>query len=204
MEQRSEEWFAARAGRITASCFVDVIAVTKAGTPTAARSKYMRSLAFERLAGVAKVGPSARSLEWGTEAETFAGPAYEVESGNVIRPAAFMTHPKYPFIGGSPDGLVSIDGLVEIKCPHDETVHVLTLLEGMPAEHMPQVQGNLLVTGRKWADFISYDPRQSERFRLFVQRVPRDDAYCNKLLAALLQFEAELKQMVATIEKKAA
>jgi putative phage-type endonuclease len=204
MEQRTPEWYAARAGRMTASCFVDVIAVTKAGTPTAARSKYMRSLAFERLAGMPTKGPSAKSLEWGTEAEEYAGPAYEVETGNVITPAGFVLHPTYDFIGGSPDGLVSTDGIVEIKCPHDETVHVQTLLEGMPAEHMPQVQGNLLVTGRQWADFISYDPRQSERFRLFVQRVPRDDAYCKNLLAALLQFEAELKHMLATIEQKAA
>lgn len=69
---------------------------------------------------------------------------------------------------------------------------------------MPQVQGNMMVTGRAWWDFISYDPRQCERLRLYVQRILRDDHFISEMLGALLQFEAELQQMVAELERKSA
>ncbi|MEK7945756.1 lambda exonuclease family protein [Pigmentiphaga sp. YJ18] len=204
IEQRTDEWYAARSGRITASDFIDVVAVKRDGKPTEARGRLLRRKAFERLAGVPTKGISAKALEWGIEAEPHAVAAYEVETGNVVRPGGFFTHPSYPFIGASPDSLIGDEGGLECKCPHDETVHIQTLLDGMPAEHMPQVQGNLLVTGRAWWDFISYDPRQREPYRLYVQRIPRDEAYCQTLLAALLQFEIELKALIERIERRAA
>jgi predicted phage-related endonuclease len=203
-EQRSEAWHMARAGKITASCFVDCIAVTKAGKPTAARGTYMRKLAFERLAGIPVHEIGGKALNWGAEVEGPAVQTYELVSGNIVTPSEFLVHPKYAFIGGSPDGLVSHDGGIEIKSPHDEGVHINTWLNGMPEEHMPQVQGNMFVTGRAWWDFISYDPRQCERLRLYVQRIPRDDAYIADLAAGLLQFEAELQQMLVELDRKSA
>lgn len=202
--QKSEGWRAARAGRITASRFADVIAIRRDKKPTAERMKLMRQLAFERLAGIPKHEVNSKSLSWGTDIEMYAREAYEVDRGVIVKEVGFVTHPDYPFIGGSADGLVGKDGAIEIKSPHDEQVHIQTWLEGMPDEHMAQVQGNLLVTGRQWLDFISYDPRQGERFRLYVQRIPRDDDYCADLLTKLLQFEAELQDMIKQLQAKAA
>lgn len=204
-EQRSEEWFAARAGKITASRFVDVVAVGRDGKPLKARQDYMLQLAFERTAGNAKQSVSSKAMSWGTDVERFAREAYELDRGVLVTDSGFATHPDHDFIGASSDGWVLADGLIEIKCPHDERVHVRTWLEGMPAGHIPQVQGNLLVTGRQWADFISYDPRAGERWRLYVERVKRDAAYIdNILLPALLRFESELQEMVRTLEERAA
>lgn len=204
IEQRSDEWRLARAGKLTASCFVDVIATTKAGKPTAARGTLMRKLAFERSAGIPVHEIGGKALNWGTEVEGPAVMTYELITGNIVTPSEFLTHPKYPFIGGSPDGLVGAVGGIEIKSPHDEGVHINTWLSGIPEEHLPQVQGNMFVTGRAWWDFISYDPRQCERLRLYVQRIPRDDDYIAKLAAGLLQFEAELQQMLAELERRSA
>lgn len=205
MEQRSEEWFDARRGRITASRFGDAIAVGKNGKPLAAREKYMREIVFERLSDSCKHEISSKSLSWGTDVEAFARDAYELECGALIEQTGFVTHQRYPFIGGSCDGLLDSDGIVEIKCPHDEQVHVETLLNGMSNDHVPQVQGNLLVTGRKYAVFISYDPRICESLRLYTQIVPRDDAYINNvLLPGLLQFEAEVNAMIKRLQQKIA
>ncbi|WP_250538772.1 MULTISPECIES: lambda exonuclease family protein [unclassified Caballeronia] len=202
IEQRTEAWFAQRAGKITASRFIDVISVTKAGKPTAARERYMREIVFERLSGTPKHSVGALSLRWGTDVEQFAREAYEVESGDVVTETGFVTHPDYPFIGGSCDGLIGEDGIIEIKCPHDEQVHIETWLNGMSPDHRPQVQGNLLVTGRKYAVFISYDPRQNERFRLYHQRVERDEEFIQEvLLPGLLQFEAEANAMIDRLER---
>lgn len=203
-EQRSEEWYMARAGKLTGSCFVDIISTTAKGKPTAARGTLMRKLAFERLAGIPAHEIGGKALNWGTEVEDAAVQTYELLSGNIVVKSPFVVHPRYDFIGSSPDGLVAADGGIEIKSPHDEGVHINTWLTGMPEEHMPQVQGNMLVTGRAWWDFISYDPRQCERLRLYVQRIQRDDEYISTMVAALLQFEAELQQMIAELERRSA
>lgn len=205
MEQRSEEWFDARRGRITASRFIDAIAVGKNGKPLMARAKYMREIVFERLSDSCKHEISSKSLTWGTDVETFAREAYEIESGDVVLQTGFVAHPDYSFIGGSCDGLIADAGIIEIKCPHDEQVHIETWLEGMSADHIPQVQGNLLVTGRQYAVFVSYDPRVAERFRLFHQRIERDNAYIDGvLLPGLLQFEKEVQDMIQQLEARAA
>ncbi len=203
-DQRTDEWRQDRAGRITGSRFTDVISVKKDGKSTAERAKLMRQLAFERMAGIPAHEVGGKALAWGTEVEPVAVQLYELHTGNIVTPSPFVVHPRYDFVGSSPDGLVGAKGGIEIKSPHDEGVHINTWLEGMPAEHMPQVQGNMWVTGRDWWDFISYDPRQCERLRLYVQRVPRDDAYIASMAAAILQFEAELQQMIEQLMKKSA
>lgn len=204
VEQGSDQWRELRAGMITASRFADVIAVRRDGKPTAARDKYMRLLAFERLSGAPAHSISSRSMEWGSELETYAREAYELDVGAFVTQSGFVTHPNHSFIGCSPDGLIGTDGGIEMKCPHDEAVHINTWLDGMPADHVPQVQGCMFVTGRQWWDFVSYDPRQSETFRLYVQRIERNQAYIDQLEIALLQFEAELQQMIQILKKKAA
>ena len=197
-EQRTPEWYAARAGKLTASKFAAVLG------PKGGRATYMREVVFERASGMAKHEVSSKSLAWGTDVEGFGLDAYTLSTGNIIAPSPFVLHPVYDFIGASPDGLVGVDGGVESKCPHSEAVHVLTWLEGMPDDHTAQVQGNMAVTGRAWWDFISYDPRQAEPLRLYVQRIPRDDAYIARLVGALRQFNDEANEMLAHLMRKAA
>jgi hypothetical protein len=221
IEQRTDAWRQQRAGKITASCFGAAIAVLDAepgavyksgprkGQPklpesTAERDTYMRVVAFERTSGIAKHEIGAKSLSWGRDIEPFSLEAYQVETGNIVTASGFLLHPDFDFIGASPDGLVSTDGGLEMKSPHDEQVHIRTILEGMPKDHMPQVQGNMLVTGRAWWDFASYDPRQKESLRLYVQRIYRDEEYLRKLLTGLLQFNAEVEAMIRQLEKRAA
>ena len=53
-------------------------------------------------------------------------------------------------------------------------------------EYYAQIQGNLLVTDRKWADFVSFDPRvQNDAFALKVLRVERDEDFIAKAVEAL-------------------
>lgn len=222
IEQRTDEWRAQRAGRITASRFADVLAFTggepgdvyksgpKKGMPkerksTETRNKYMREIVFERLASTPRHEVGGKATQWGTDVEAYAKEAAELETGYLIVPGQFVTHPGYPFIGASPDGLIEADGGYESKCPMDEAVHINTLLYGMPEDHIPQVQGGMLVTGRKWWLFVSYDPRVPDPYRLYTQRIERDDAYINgTLLPGLLQFEAEVQDMIRRLQARAA
>lgn len=196
-EQGTDAWLAERAGCITASRFADVL-----GTK-AARAKYARELVFERLSGQPRHEIGGRALAWGNDIEPFQIEAFEMQTGLIAERCGFIRHPRYPFIGASPDRLIAADGGLECKSPHDEAVHVLTWLEGMPAEHIAQVQGGMFVTGRRWWYFTSYDPRQAEPYRLYVQRIERDDTYIANLAGALLQFNDEVETMVAIVRKKA-
>lgn len=201
MIQGSEEWFAARLGRATASRFADLLATTKTGV-SASRANYRAQLVCERMTGKAEESFESAAMKWGTENEPFARMAYEAETGLIVEETGFIQHPEL-MAGASPDGLVGADGGFECKCPNTAT-HIETLLKGMPAKHGPQVQGCMWLTGRKWWDFVSYDPRMPEKLQLYIQRIPRDEEYIAKLAAEVSVFLSEVDQLVADLEKKAA
>jgi len=204
IEQRTEAWHQQRCGKLTASRFSDILSVLKSGKSSESRSKYMREIVFEILSGVPKQSSNAQAMKWGTEIEQYARESYELYTGNIVQSAEFTLHPQFQYVGCSPDGLIDFDGGIEIKCPHDESKHIQTLLEGMPQEHIPQIQGTLFVTGRKWWDFVSYDPRQGEDYRLYIQRVYRDEKFINDLRERLIQFWNESCEMVCLLKNRKA
>lgn len=201
-QQRTEAWYKARAGCATASAFADVLAIKKNGKPLKARTDYLWKVATERLYGTPTESISARALEWGKELEPFAIQAYEEERGVVVRPSGFVLHPQIAHCGGSPDGLCGEEGGIEIKCPKDRRVHMQTWHGGMPEEHKPQVQGNLWITGRKWFDFISYDPRAPKQYRLYIERICRDESYIANLKNAVCAFLSEVDDLLKDIDGK--
>lgn len=206
--QGTDEWHADRSGKVTASRFKDVMAWGKPDKqgkrePQGARTTYMRELCFERLAKRSKHHASSKSMAWGHEQEQPSHDAYEMLTGNVITKSGFVLHPKYDWLGCSPDGLIGTDGGIESKNPYSEAIHVKTWLDGMPEEHMAQVQGCMFVMGRKWWDFISFDSRQDEEIQLYIETVYRDEAYIANLHKELVQFNLELNRMVDEVADKA-
>lgn len=199
MKQGSPEWHAARCGLATCSRFSAVLARVKSGE-AATRRNYRAEIIAERLTGVPAESFQSAEMRWGTEQEPFARIAYEARSGNIVEQVAFIRHASL-MAGGSPDGLVGQDGQVEIKCPNTAT-HIDTLLKGMSADHIPQLQGNLWMSGRRWIDFISYDPRMPPRMQLYVLRVRRDDDYIKTLEAEVRAFLKEVDETIANLEAK--
>lgn len=131
---------------------------------------------------------SGKQTEWGRQNESLAIAAYELRTGRDVEPAGFIVHREHGHIGGSPDGLVGSDGLVEIKCPYNPEIHHANRLVGMPPGHMPQIQGLLWVTGRRWCDFLSFDPRERAPLDLSVWRIDRDEAFIAKIESACDRF----------------
>lgn len=203
MEQGSAEWLAARAGCVTASRLGDVLAKIKTGE-AAVRRNYRMQLVTERLTGLPTETYENAAMRWGKEQEPFARMAIESTLGYFVDEVGFLKHPEIEWCGASPDGLIEADGGIEIKCPYNSVAHVETLTNGVPAEHIPQIQGNLWVTGRKWWLFASFDPRMPEHLRLFTAKVERDETYIQKLEAEVKKFLAEVDAMVEQLSKKAA
>lgn len=201
MAQGSIEWKAARCGKVTASRVADVIAKTKTGWG-AVRYNYMAELIAERLTGVPNDGFTNAAMQWGTDKEPEARAAYEFFCDVPVTEVAIVEHPSIPMCAASPDGLVSDDGLVEFKCPMTST-HIETLLGGtVPAKYITQMQWQLACTGRKWCDFVSFDPRLPESMRMFTRRVMRDDVMISQLEKDVIVFLGELELKLAELKAK--
>lgn len=133
----------------------------------------------------------SKEIDWGNTYEEVARSVYEQHTGKAVELCGFV--PYGDDFGGSPDGLVGDDGIIEIKCPYNSSVHAAYLimttaedLRKVRPEYYAQIQGNLLVTGRKWADFVSFDPRmQNDAFALKILRIERDEAFIAKAVDAI-------------------
>ena len=168
-EQRSPLWFQSRLGRLTASRISDAFAKTKTGWG-AGRRNLRTQLVLERLTGKSQEnGYVSPAMERGTLLEPDARAAYEMETGSLVSSVGFLSHPELR-TGGSPDGFVGADGLIEIKCP-GAAVHLEYLRGGFPAEYLQQMLHLLWLSGRTWGDFVSYHPDFPEALRLKVTRI---------------------------------
>lgn len=196
--QGSDEWLAARCGKVTASRIGDLIARTKTG-PSASRANYLAQLIAERLTGSVARGYVSAEMQWGTDHEADACAAYAFMHDAELAETGFVLHPAIDGSGASPDRLVAADGLLEVKCPNTAT-HLDTLLSGVvPQRYQPQMQWQMACTGRQWCDFASFDPRLPPSMRLFVRRVPRDDDVIALLEKEVRTFLAELEAKVAAL-----
>ena len=201
MDQRTDEWFAARIGKATASKIADVMAKTKSGY-SASRANYAAQLITERLTGRPTEGYSNAAMQHGTETEPQARAAYAWESGNSVAECGFFDHPRIAMSGASPDGLIGDEGLLEIKCPNSAT-HIATLRgETIDGKYIKQMQWQLACTGRLWCDFASFDPRLPEPMQLFVQRVARDGAMISEMETEVSAFLQEVDDAVRELESK--
>jgi putative phage-type endonuclease len=200
MEQKSEEWFKARLGKVTASRVADVIAKTKTGY-SASRENYMAQLVVERLTNTQAESYTNSAMQWGTDQEPFARAAYEVQQNVLVDEVGFISHPTIEMAGASPDGFVNSDGIIEIKAPQTNT-HIETLLtQTVPSKYITQIQFQLACTGRQWADFVSFDPRMPAKAQLFIKRVPRDDAFIKEIESEIKKFLAEVSAKVDQLNK---
>ena len=200
--QGSGAWFYERCGFVTASRFKDVLDFTKAGKPGAKRTAYLWEVVIERLTGQPADHYSNAAMEWGTEQEQHSRMAYEAATGRMVEETGFIKHPTLPMVGGSPDGLIADNGGWESKSPFNSAVHLATVLDGMPADHMPQVQGLMWITGRAWWDFTSYDPRLPAALQMYVQRIERDDEYIVNMEGEIIKFQAEVAALLAKLTPK--
>ena len=183
-KQGSEEWFKARLGKLTAS---KAQAISASG-------KGLETLSFEKVAEIISgkredtyINPD---MERGNEQEDLARSSYEMETGNSVKQVGFCEMNES--VGASPDGLVGDDGLVEIKCPKAANFVKLLYTKKIETKYLWQMQMQMLVTDRKWVDFVA----QHENFNdLIIIRVERDEAKILKIVDGLLKGAERMKEI---------
>jgi predicted phage-related endonuclease len=200
--QGTEEWRLERLGRLTASRIGEATARIKSGWG-ASRANLMGELIAERLTGMPTVGYTNAAMKWGSEVEPLARAAYVFFTDREVVEVGHVLHPTIAEAGASPDGLVGDDGLIEIKCPNTAT-HIDTLLgKAIDGAYVAQVQFQLACcVGRRWCDWISFDPRLPASMCLFVKRIARDDKLITALEEDARLFLTELADKLAALIAK--
>lgn len=196
--QKSSEWWQIRRGLPTASAFNRIIQPVT-GRPSEGQNAYIVELIDSIVNHDYSFEPSngyvSPAMEHGIDLEPAARSWYELEHNCDIEQVGFCLSDCGRF-GTSPDGLVSTDGSVEIKCPQRKT-HIRYLTKrALPSEYKAQVHGILLATGRAWCDFVSYSPVE-ELPNLVIRVVP--DKFTAELKNALdhflVNYEFELRKL---------
>lgn len=189
--QGTPEWHQMRCGMPTASCFADILAKGRGGGESASRRKYLLTLVGERLTGEVAESYSNAHMERGKVMEAEARDLYAFRTGADLRQVTFIRNEQVR-AGASPDSLIGDDGLLEIKTRLPALQLEVLMSGGLPSEHKAQVQGQLLVTGRRWVDYVSYWPK----LPLHIVRVERDEEYINQLWAQIAVFNSEIAELV--------
>lgn len=192
--QQSEEWERWRS-RPTASEFSSFITPAR-GEYSAQATAYAAKIVAKRL-GVYQEPPPTFWMEWGTEQEPNAKHAYTAMTGRQVRDVGFVLPDHTDAYGGSPDGLIEEDGLLEMKCPAPETLISYHANGELPAQYKPQVQGLLLITGRAWCDFFVFHPELTP----LLVRIEPDLEYQAKIAECLLKLLEEIGRIESLVRK---
>lgn len=202
MDQRSEDWFSARLGKVTASKVKDVMSKGRGSAPSATRTNYMMQLLCERLTGNREEGFTSAAMLRGNELEPVARSAYEVAQGVMTIETGLILHPVIEGFAASPDATVGISGLLEIKCPNTAT-HIATMRSGQhDSTYDWQMLAQMACSEREWVDFVSFDDRLPDELQYVCFRFHRDDKRIREMEAEVREFLAELAELEQDMRKR--
>lgn len=191
--QGTDAWYDVRRGMVTASVIGQLVTPSTLKTANNDKSRVIvAQLVAERITGWTEDNYQSFDMMRGHEDEVRARAAYAKGHNTGVTECGFMVRDDWGFqIGYSPDGLVGADGLIEVKSRMPKH-HVATIVaDKVPTEYVPQIQCGLLVTGRRWCDFISY----CGGMPMWVRRVFPDPDWQTALVEAVRAFEATAAQM---------
>ncbi len=204
--QGSPEWYAARCGNITASCFGKLSGTGRAGGLTQTALTYIAQVMAERITGLPQDEINSKYLDHGNKHEPTARQLYQwhLSARQELKQVGFVKHPEFPGCGGSPDCLIGNDGVLEIKCPYNVHNHLANIENDGTSDrdYIWQMQGNLWITGRQWCDFVSFHPYVPESLRFHVVRYFRDDDVIEEIEERIPRALQQVALRVKNIEQR--
>lgn len=192
-KQLSDEWFVLHDSRMTAS-HATAIGNSGKGLETYCKELVRKSISTKQ------ENWSNKDTERGTELEPIARMIYEMKSGNKVEEVGFIEYDE--FVGCSPDGLIGEDGGLEIKSPDDKEYfeYLLDGREAISSDYIWQVQMNLLISGRKWWDFVAYNPNFQDSIKIY--RIEPDQVKFEALLKGFEIGKAKILEIKNKINGK--
>lgn len=199
--QRSDEWRAARVGRLTGSRAPHMMAKIKSGE-AAARRNLRVGMALERLTQKPyERAFTARTVQQGIDCEPLALGMYEARKGCIVERTGFLSGGPI-MVGCSLDGHVNdFEGIIEAKCPESATHHEYLRTREIPTDYRWQCIHNLWVSGARWCDFISFDPSWPADLQFLCVRLERNEEQISAYQRDAERFLAEVSVEVQDIQK---
>lgn len=192
-EQRSEQWFAARVGRVTGSNAGKLLAKIKSGE-AAGRRDYRVQIILERLTGKPQdSGYQNEAMRIGIEREPLAIAAYEAQTGTLLEQTGFLSHNDL-MIGCSLDGhLGDFETLLSIKCRQPAAHYEFLRYGTIPVAAMAQMAHEMFITGAQVHNYVSWNPDFPDGKQLKIITLTRD-------LLKVPDYEAELMKFLGEID----
>lgn len=190
-EQRTDEWYAIRKGKMTASNAETIIANGK-GLET-----YIYNLMAEYYSSAEKENYINADMQRGIDLEPEAKIEFQFYTGLDIKEVGCVELNEY--ILASPDGLIGDDGLIEIKCPNDSIYFKLLLSNNIKPEYIAQMQMQMYVTDRQYCYFVSYNPNFEKS--LYIKKINRDEEMIDKLKKGLERGTQLIKEIKENFRK---
>ena len=190
-EQGSPEWIEIRKGKMTGS---NAQAIGNCGKGL---ETYIYSLMSEYYSSGLIDYYSNKDIERGNELEEQARGIYELEKGVKVDQVGFVEYDEY--CGCSPDGLVGENGGIEIKCLNDAKHFkmILNKEKEIESKYLWQIQMNIALTGRKWWDFVAYNPNFQDNILIF--RMKPDQEKIDKIWEGLKVGTEKIKEIKNSI-----
>lgn len=191
IEQNTPEWHALRLGKFTASMFKDILG----SRSNEGFKKAIDRVVWELLTGVPVESYSNEWMQRGHELEPIAIEQYQALKFTNTIDAGFWEFNKW--VGASPDQLIGDDGLLEIKCPKWSTMLQYIRRGKVPTVYVPQIQGQLMCTGRQWCDFMAFHPD----VKPLIIRVNRDEEMISNIQTKLEFAVKEVKEQLKIVSE---
>ncbi|HBO2943883.1 TPA: YqaJ viral recombinase family protein [Pseudomonas aeruginosa] len=205
MLQQTDDWFAQRLGKVTASKVKDVMAKGRGGAPSATRQNYMMQLLCERLTGKREEGYTNAAMQRGNDLEPIARAAYEMYEDCEVVEVGLVLHPNIDGFGASPDGVILLEngrrGL-EIKCPNTAQ-HIAVIQSGKhDTQYEWQMLAQMACAELESVDFVSFDDRLPEELQYVCFRYHREEARIREMEAEVMAFLEELAELEHQIRER--
>jgi putative phage-type endonuclease len=208
VEQRSEEWFNIRKGKITGSELHKIMG-GKEGALTQTAKTYLLEKVAELYGGHGAMA-SGQAIEWGVELEDAAISVYQDRTKSTVEKCSFIqVDANY---GGSPDGKVGTEGAIEVKCPFNSVNHFKHGLiktdedfKDIATNYYYQCISHMICLNAQWCDFISYDPRVNDNCQMFIYRLHRNEDEITAIKAKIetaVTYMQELKNQLKEVIDK--
>jgi len=199
LTQGSDEWLEARRGLLTASEMHLILTPTLKIANNDKTRAHVYEIAAQRITGYVEPHYISDDMLRGMNDENIARELY-AQNFEPVETVGFITNDEFGCtIGYSPDGVVPVDGLLELKSRRQK-FQVETIIEGVPSEYVMQTQTALLVTGRKWIDYVSY----CGGMPLMPIRVTPNAVIFDAIVTAAKEFESKVQSVIAAYHEKLA
>ena len=193
LQQRTDAWYNARKGKLTASNLGGLLGQV---SYTSRKEAYKRARGKGQFAG-------NDATRWGTDNEPNGIKDYMVKSGNHVIATGMHIHKTYNWLAGSPDGFIGEEGLLEVKCPYNVKRDGTRAHKTIPGHYYIQMIALMEICDREWCDFTSWEPRESNFFRVYRDRETMD-VLMNYLtpISSALEMDLELPPPFTSADKE--